>query len=44
VSDESRIRDLVATWHHATAVGDVAQVLALTANLLAPDQAGARGR
>jgi ketosteroid isomerase-like protein len=29
MNDEQAIRDLVATWHRATAAGDIARILTL---------------
>ena len=46
-TDEQQIRQLVATWHEATAVGDIAAVLALMDDdvvFLAPGRPPMRGR
>jgi uncharacterized protein (TIGR02246 family) len=46
-SDERRIRDLIATWHRATAAGDVAAVLRLMSKdvvFLVPGRPPIQGR
>jgi uncharacterized protein (TIGR02246 family) len=47
MNDEQAIRDLIATWHRATAAGDLPAILALMAEdvvFLTPGQPPMRGR
>ena len=40
MTDEQKIRELVARWHHATAAGDLPRILALTILRQEPDGRG----